>query len=353
MVEAERSAPLAAARGERRAPTVDVVMTCCNEGEYIGEAVRSVLEQTAADRIGRILIVDSGSDQRTRDVLAQIEPWDPRIVIAYRGPCWVAANRNFGVAECEGDYVAFLDSDDAWELEKLAEQLRVLDAQPDIGVVYTGYFAFRGKQLSRAFPRKVADLDGKRDLPCALFLSESPISPSTVIVRRAVFQRIGGFDERVEVFEDTEFFLRAAQVCGFKALPQPLIFKRYHERSITANRGSLLPHNAFVALRAATLNERLFPLVPRHLSRRVRKLANVHYYTGDVQLARRLYGLAARLDPLSFMAWAGLALSTIGGGYTRGLLKVWLRRREAIFRPSGATAQDAGAERGEAGAAMR
>jgi glycosyltransferase involved in cell wall biosynthesis len=330
-----RSKPHGAREAIKARHLVDVVITCHNEGDFIGDAIKSVLLQTAVDRISSIVVVDSGSDERTQAILTALAGWDPRIRILRRPPSRLAANRNYAVSRSRGEYIAFLDADDAWEDTKLAKQLEILDNEKDFGLVYTGYYPFNG-EISKEFRCFVRDLSAKKDLARSYFLHDPPIYPSSILIRRALYQNLNGFDESVEVFEDTEFFLRAARVCRFKGLSQPLFFKRYHGASITANRNELMAHHAFVAFRASALNERLLNLAPRRLSDRARKLANVHYYVGDLREARRMYALAVELAPLSFLAWCGLALVVLGGPAARSLLRPVISQRTAIFGSSDA-----------------
>ncbi|MEO1705749.1 MAG: glycosyltransferase family 2 protein, partial [Pseudomonadota bacterium] len=100
---------------EPQAPTVDVIITCYNEGDFIEEAVASVLSQTCGDRVGRIVIADDGSDAETRTVLQRIETAERRVQVIYGpGGAGPARQRNLAVEATGAPYVAFLDADDYW-----------------------------------------------------------------------------------------------------------------------------------------------------------------------------------------------------------------------------------------------
>jgi tetratricopeptide (TPR) repeat protein len=200
-----------------------------------------------------------------------------------------------------------------------------------VGLVYTGYYTFSGDDLTSAHPSRVVDLYGAHDLARAYFLNDPPIMPSSVLMRRELFEQAGRFDASIKVFEDTEFYLRLARICRFAAVPEPLIYKRTRPGSITAQRSQLMAHHAFVAFKAAAANPSLTPLTPRRLAQRALKLGNVHYYAGQLDQAARLYGLAARLDPTNPRAWAAWSLTRIGGRAAHRVLRRRLAARASAL----------------------
>jgi glycosyltransferase involved in cell wall biosynthesis len=311
--------------------SVSVLMTCFNEGPYITAAVDSVIAQTAGAMIDKILIMDDGSDQGTLDVLERLKLTDPRIEVRYCNRNGLPLNRNLAAQQCLSKYIAILDGDDLWAPKKLERQLQVMEADSMIGLIYTGYYLFSGLNPSEGLPCKVTNLYGHQDLTREYFLNDPPIVPSSSLMRRDRFEEAGMFDPGVRVFEDTEFFLRLSRICKFSAIDEPLIYKRMRGSSITGQRGVLMAHHAYIAFLAAASDPRLLPLVPKRLSQRARKLGNVYYYGDDVRAARQMYALAARLDPLSLLAWAGLLLSALGGRSVQRILRGLLKGRAAAF----------------------
>ena len=283
---------------------VDVIMTCYNEGDYIGTALRSVLEQTRADLIERIIIADDGSAPDTVAVLREIESWDRRIEVIYGpGGAGLSKQRNQAVSRGAAPAIAILDGDDFWTKQKLECQTRLLEVRPDVGLVYTGYFMFPNEKLGAARRARVRDISSAQELARAYFLRDPPIIPSSTLIWRAAFESCGGFDVSVCVFEDTEFFLRLARVCRFALIEQPLIYKRFHNLSVTGRSKALMGHHAYVAFKAAENDSRLLPLVPKRLSERARKLGNQRFLLGDRDGAVQLLSLAVRLYPLNRKAW--------------------------------------------------
>ena len=300
---------------------VAVIMTCYNEGAYIGEAVKSVLSQTRSDLIANIIIADDGSDTATLDVLRDIATWDERISVKYGpGGAGPPAQRNWALAAVDCPYLAILDGDDLWTDDKLEEQIAIMQSDETIGLVYSGYFTFPDHDRSAARRAKVLDLTASPDLTRAYFLNDPPIVPSTTLIRRTAFDACDGFDPTIRVFEDTDFFLRLTKHCRFAFVDKPLLYKRNRGASITGGRRDLMAHHALVALKAAAEEPRLLPLVTRRLAERARKLGNQRFLTGDTDEAARLLRLAVQLNALNWRAWGSLVMAKVFAGRAHGIL---------------------------------
>jgi glycosyltransferase involved in cell wall biosynthesis len=291
-------------------PCVAAILTCYNEGPYIGGAVRSILRQTRADLLESIVIADDGSGAETCAVLKDIESWDPRIRVLYGpGGGGLAAQRNWAIRCSSAPLLAILDGDDLWSERKLELQVGVLEHDLTVGLVYSGYYAFAGEDLTTAAQAAVRDISAHPNLTRAYFLNDPPIIPSTTLIRRTAFDACGGFNPQIHVFEDTDFYLRLSRVTRFGFVESPLLYKRSNAASITGSRRDLMAHHAFVAFNAAKEDPNLLPLVPRRLAERARKLGNHRFLFGELDEARRLQRLAVRLNPLNWRAWLALIAS--------------------------------------------
>ena len=110
---------------------VSVIIPTYNREKLISRAIESVLAQVYP--VYEIIVVDDGSTDATKSVLA---PFNGKIKYIYQKNAGIAEARNRGIKESSGEYIAFLDSDDYWAPEKLAEQVKVLDANPQVGIVF-------------------------------------------------------------------------------------------------------------------------------------------------------------------------------------------------------------------------
>lgn len=300
-------------------------MTCYNEGPYIGAAVRSVLDQTRADLIDKIVIADDGSEPDTIQTLKMIQAWDPRIEILFGpGGAGLPRQRNLAIERLSAEFFAILDGDDIWTLDKIETQLPLLMSDAGIGLVYGGYYTFPDQDLGKAQEAKLLDITSKADLTRTYFLNDPPIIPSTTIIRRATFERCGRFNAEIRVFEDTDFFIRMARISRFAMTSKPLLYKRNRGSSITGGRKDLMAHHALVAFKAAAVEPELMPLVTRRLAERARKLGNQRFLVGDYEDAARLTRLAVQLDASNLRAWASFLVA--GGVLAKPAYRI-LRRK--------------------------
>lgn len=306
---------------------VAVIMTCYNEGLYVGQAVRSVLDQTHAHCIEQIVIADDGSHADTLAVLRDIESWDPRILVLYgAGGVGLPGQRCAAIAQTRSEILAILDGDDMWTPDKLESQLPLMVEHPEVGLVYADYFTFPDGDITVARRAGVLDICNGEALARRYFLNDPPIIPSTTLLRRRAYETCGGFDPKVRVFEDTDFYVRLARVTRFAVVDRPLLYKRNRGSSITGAGKDLMAHHAFVAFKAASAQPELLALVPRRLAERARKLGNQRFLLNDVAGAVAFLKFAVRLDPGNHKAWRSLLAA---GLFPRLALRLLGRRGRA------------------------
>jgi glycosyltransferase involved in cell wall biosynthesis len=197
---------------------VSVIIPTFNRLPLVREAVGSVCAQRGAAY--ETIVVDDGSTDGTADALER--EFGTRIRVLRTANRGVAAARNRGVAASRGDHLAFLDSDDLWLPDKLAAQVAFFAAHPRAEICQTDEIWLR---------------NGVRVNPCAhhgkpsgdIFtasLQRCLVSPSAVMLRRAVFERAGGFDESLPACEDYDLWLRIARETPVWLIDRPLVVKR-------------------------------------------------------------------------------------------------------------------------------
>ena len=198
-------------------PLVSVIIPTHNRARFVTEAVESVLHQTVGG--WELLVVDDGSTDDTERVLAPHRDHIRYLRTSSRG---VSAARNLGVRETQGDWVAFLDSDDLWLPGKLERQLQALEASPETPLCYTDEIWVRnGRRVNPgARHRKHSGWILAHCLPLCI------ISPSSALMRREILEDVGGFDERLPACEDYDLWLRIALRYPVLFLEEKLIVKR-------------------------------------------------------------------------------------------------------------------------------
>jgi glycosyltransferase involved in cell wall biosynthesis len=198
-------------------PRVSIVMPSYNRADLIVESIRSVIAQTYSG--WELIVVDDGS---TDDSIARIDALaEPRIAVLRQPRIGnVARLRNLGAAAARGDYLAFLDSDDLWLPAKLELQLAGLAGKPDAWSYASHALAdAQGMQMPLRSGR-FAPVSGK--VLRALLTEETSATVITWLVPRALFERLGGFDEQLRLREDLDLVLRLAQAADAVAAPQVL-----------------------------------------------------------------------------------------------------------------------------------
>lgn len=221
-------------------PAVSVIIPTYNRAQLVTRAIRSALEQSFDDL--EVLVVDDASTDNTIETVAGIA--DPRIRYL-RQPFNqdVSAARNRGLRAAQGDFIAFLDSDDEWLPGKLEAQIaRFREAPDSVGLVYTGSITRFDDGKERVFlPEHRGDVF--REI---LLKNITDAGSASVMIRRNVVRVVGFFDERIPAMEDYDYWIRAARFYEFDFVDQPLV--RYHE-SARSDRRSLVPDSDAAARR--------------------------------------------------------------------------------------------------------
>lgn len=194
-----------------------IIIPTYNRLNFLQEAVASVQNQSWRDF--ELIVVDDGSTDGTR---AYIEGLGAEIIYLYQDNRGPSAARNRGIAAVRGEFVTFLDSDDLWQKNKLKVQMNFMHAHPDAMVCYTDeIWIRRGVRVNQK--KKHGKFSGwifEKCVPLCI------VSPSSVLMRREFFDRVGLFDEDLPACEDYDLWLRAALRFPFHFIPQKLIIKR-------------------------------------------------------------------------------------------------------------------------------
>lgn len=210
-------------------PTVSVIIPAYNAGRWISETLESVLAQTYREL--DVVVVDDGSTDDTRARVAAFGSCVRCIAQKRQG---VYAARNRGLRETCGPLVAFLDADDVWEAEKIAEQVTFLQRHPDYAAVHTdaSLLDVGGRILKTAVNPRRQSGDG---WVFEEFFAQNMavVLMSTVMIRRVCFDVVGLFDEQYPSVADQFFFLRLALRYPIGFIPRPLVRYRLTPKSLS------------------------------------------------------------------------------------------------------------------------
>ena len=313
------------------APLFSVVIPTYNQAGYLKEAIDSVLAQSFTEF--EIVIVNNHSTDNTRGVIEAFN--DPRVTaIEFSNKGVIGASRNVGIRASKGDYVCFLDSDDTWYQEKLAEVAQVIQEDPEIGLICHNQDMVRdGKVEQKTNYGPPSNYTGKI-YEYVLEASNGPSTSATTVSHR-VLEDVSGFseDRAFITVEDYELWLRLAKVCRFYFIKSVLGTHVFHGESSSNNAERLL--NGGLAVLDQISNELDQPtedLSPEDTRLRRRAVrfhrANAYYVAarnyqrrGKFKKPLEYYRRTLRVFPLHRKAIIGLSLlltdRVLGLGFRR------------------------------------
>ncbi|MCW7503741.1 glycosyltransferase family 2 protein [Leptospira paudalimensis] len=194
---------------ESKDPLVSVIIPTYNNGHLISYAIDSIIRQTYQN--WEIIVVDNTSTDQTLELLAE---YTKKVNLRYftiQNEGVIAKSRNHGIKQASGEFIAFLDSDDWWEPQKLKESISVLKSGNDL--VYHDLWEAKTHTMGK-FKRKVKTRELKSPIFVDLLLNGNGIINSSVVVRKAIVEKTGLISENKSdvAWEDFEYWLRISTV---------------------------------------------------------------------------------------------------------------------------------------------
>jgi glycosyltransferase involved in cell wall biosynthesis len=212
----------------REMPTVSVVVPVHNGGAFLRPTLESVRQQSLAP-LELILIDDGSTDSAIREVLDGLQTSFP-VRLERQENAGQSAARNRGVAMAQGELIAFLDQDDLWHRDHLAALVPPLRDDPDQAWVFSDFDEIdgSGNLVTRGFLRSY-DIEHPKHTIRDCIVADLMVLPSASIIRRSAILEVGGFDERLQGYEDDDLFVRIFRAGGGHArVSRPLTRFRIH-----------------------------------------------------------------------------------------------------------------------------
>jgi len=199
--------------------SVSVIIPAYNSANYLDETISSVLNQSLKPE--QVIVIDDGSTDDTEKI---IKSYQPHVDYLYQENSGANAARNKGVENTTGQFVAFLDSDDMWEPEKLEIQMRWLLKNPEVDAVFAHVQNFYSPDL-------------ELNKQAALKASLSPVPghiPGTMVIKKQALSSVGPFDEGVTIGDFMQWLFRARDSgISETMLPDILVKRRIHGGNTT------------------------------------------------------------------------------------------------------------------------
>jgi glycosyltransferase involved in cell wall biosynthesis len=188
-------------------PRISAILPVFNGRRFLLGAVRSVLAQSLPPC--ELIVVDDGSTDGSLEELDTLPPAPFPVRVLRQANAGQSAARNAAAREATGEYLAFLDQDDAWYPRHLEELVAPLAADPAVGWAYCDFdeMDLDGHLVTRAFMRAQGVDHPKRTIYDCVS-GDLMVLPSASVMRRAAFEQAGGFDESLCGYEDDDLFVR-------------------------------------------------------------------------------------------------------------------------------------------------
>jgi glycosyltransferase involved in cell wall biosynthesis len=211
-------------------PLVSAIIPTYNRRNDVVRAVCSVATQTyPVDRI-EIIVVDDGGTDDTCELLTRC--LGDRVRILRKSNGGVSSARNLGLAAARGEYLAFLDSDDEWGPTKIEKQIAFLAARPRFGMVLTDVEEIDEARVAFGIYRRRPHI--KEDGHVLSWVLRTPaLVPPSALLRRAVYEDVGGFDENLPTASDLDFHLRVARRWPIGVIEEPLTRARRSDKGLS------------------------------------------------------------------------------------------------------------------------
>lgn len=291
-------------------PRVSVIIPAYNAAALLGPTLQTTLASQFDDL--EIVVVNDGSRDQTAEVAAS---YGPRVRVISQNNAGMSASRNRGIAESDSEFIALLDSDDIWHPAKLRLQIAALDAHPDHGFCFTEFSSWHGEDCNSWLAEHRT---GQLDTTLSGWIYHKMILtnwalPSSVVLRRSLWDTLGPFLCADHQTDDWEYFVRASRETRSLKLAESMVLYRQHPASLSRK----LPLLNNTELMRESLIQRFGTQSPdgcavdqRELTRRRHvgwcNFASAHCSRGNLGIGLRAFGerLAQgpyRLDALTKM----------------------------------------------------
>jgi glycosyltransferase involved in cell wall biosynthesis len=196
-------------------PLISVIIPAYNNGEYLLEAIQSVLAQDYANV--ELIVVDDGS---TDDTAQLLDACADSLTWQYQENAGIAGARNAGYRLARGSFIAFLDADDVYTAGRLSLQMSAFDDEPALECVQGHMQQFVSPELPEDFAQGIRGQTGA--------VIPAPLA-STTLIRRAAYDRVGPWDQTLNVGVDMDWYARMRETgLHYRMLEQVLLRRRIH-----------------------------------------------------------------------------------------------------------------------------
>lgn len=302
-------------------PAFCVIIPAYNAARTLGSTLESVLNQSFADF--EILIIDDGSSDDTLRVAMPIAACDRRIRLVSQPNAGVSAARNFAATLTKARYLAFLDADDQWSADKLAQHHALHEDEPMLDASF-GRVEFCADQNGALAAGRTSSKVPQGHLGVADIIAQNPVcTASNFVIKRRAFEALGGFVPDLRYAEDQEILARLLSTGGtMRGIDAALVRYRLSEGGLSCDFQAMLDGwRSFAStwLDADQLAQAEAAYC-RYLARRALRSG------ADIAVARSFVRRGLAADRAGFMADGARSILTLGGVVAASVMPARLRR---------------------------
>lgn len=213
-------------------PLVSIIVASYNHEKYITECVESIMQQTYPNI--ELIVVDDCSTDNTQEILKNLQSQYNFKLMINKVNIGVSGTRNRGIKNSSGKYLGGCASDDFLDYEKIQQQVEYLEHNQDYALCYGREGAVKDKKIIYRKNKNYKSGDIFSDL----LLQRFWIPAGTVLMKREIFDRVGGYDEKLKI-EDYDLWLRIASEFKFVYLDKQMYYYRLHGNNTSGDIGKM------------------------------------------------------------------------------------------------------------------
>lgn len=279
-------------------PNVSVIIPTYNRSFIIRQSVDSVLQQTYKDY--ELIVVDDGSTDNTCEIL---KPYGDKIHYEFKENGGISSARNRGLEIAQGEYIAFLDSDDFWRPEKLQRQIECFNSHPEYGLVATRCLT---NTVDRNFNTISIDKrrrPGKSGWIYKDLFYRNFIRTSSVVIKHECFHKVGAFDESLPRCEEIDMCLRISKNYQVGFIND--ILTVYTRRPVEIRQDSIKGRKNWIRVLEKNYDPDLIPkaLYKKRMARIYAHMAENLLKNGKIEEGVKVLHQTLSIDPFNFRAW--------------------------------------------------
>ena len=214
-------------------PLVSIIMNCYNGETYLHESIKSVLSQTYEN--WELIFWDNQSTDSSKKIFENFKDKRLKYYYAQKHTTLYHA-RNLAIKKSNGEFIAFLDTDDWWNNKKLEKQM-VKFTEENVGLVYSNlYFYYQKNGKKKIFSKKKLHTGFVRDN----IIKNHKVGIVSAIIKKVAYEKDPkGFDNKYNIIGDFDFFVRLSEFWNFECVQEPLAYYRVHKKNFSHQNLSL------------------------------------------------------------------------------------------------------------------